>query len=86
MKGYEEHSFYCLNCGNRGIPIRRKIGHQHGAGHRKKLYCPNCRVEVNHMECRTQSEIEEFKINFVNGVYTDEAEKSICMCRDTWKW
>ena len=23
-KAYAEHSFYCINCGNKGIPLMRK--------------------------------------------------------------
>lgn len=75
---YAEHSFYCINCGNKGIPLMRKQGFKHGKMHRKKLYCPFCKKEVNHIECKTFEEVEEFKINFENGVYKDEAEESLC--------
>ena len=36
--------FYCLNCGKRGIPIMRKVGKQKADKHRKKMYCPYCRL------------------------------------------
>lgn len=81
MAKYEEHQFYCLLCGRPGIPLRRKIGFQHGSMHRKKLYCPYCRVEVNHIEIKTLDEKIEFEENFKNGVYKDEAETSLVACR-----
>lgn len=84
MAKYEEHQFYCLLCGRPGIPLRRKSGFQHGAMHRKKLYCPYCKVEVNHVEIRNIDEKEKFLEDFVNGVYKDEAEESRDACRDTW--
>jgi hypothetical protein len=48
--------------------------------HRKKLYCPWCRIEVNHIEIKNQWELEEFKENFDNGVYNDECEESVAYC------
>jgi hypothetical protein len=80
---YTEHSFYCICCGNRGIPLMRKQGFQHERFHRKKLYCPFCKQEVNHIECKTLEDIEEFQKNFVNGVYRDEAEESLAFVRDS---
>lgn len=80
MAKYEEHTFYCLLCGRPGIPLRRKKGFQHGAYHRKKLYCPYCKVEVNHMEIRNFMEKEKFLEDFKNGVYKDEAEESLAAC------
>ena len=74
---YAEHSFYCIKCGNKGIPLMRKRGFQHGRMHRKKLYCMFCKEEVNHVECKSMEDVEEFRLNFENGVYTDEAEESV---------
>lgn len=76
-----EHSFYCMKCGRQGIPLARKEGHQHKSFHRKKLYCVFCKEEVNHIECKNFAEVEEFKYNFENGVYVDEAEESISYVR-----
>lgn len=81
MAKYEEHKFYCLLCGRPGIPIRRNRGFQHGSMHRKKLYCPYCKIEVNHIEIKTLNEEEEFLENFKNGVYKDEAQESVDTCR-----
>ena len=72
----EEHKFYCLLCGREGIPLLRKTGFQRGSLHRKKLYCPYCKVELNHIEIKTLDEEEKFKEDFKNGVYKDEAEES----------
>lgn len=80
-KNYAEHSFYCIKCGNKGIPLARKQGFQHERFHRKKMYCPFCKEEVNHIECKTLEEIEEFQENFENGVYKDEAEESVSFVR-----
>ena len=76
-RSYAEHSFYCVACGSRGIPIQRNQGFQHQGMHRKKLYCVICKQEVNHVECKTLDEVEEFRYNFENGVYMDEAKESL---------
>ena len=82
-RGYAEHSFYCLQCGQRGIPLARPQGFKHEKMHRKKLYCIYCKQEVNHVECKDYAEVEEFKYNFMNGVYKNEAEESISHVRGT---
>jgi hypothetical protein len=73
----ETHDFYCVNCGNKGLPLSRKKGFQHGKFHLKKLYCFHCKQELNHIECKNPVEVEEFRKNFEKGVYKDEAEKSL---------
>lgn len=78
--------FYCLRCGRPGIPIARRESLQHEAHHRKKLYCPWCKLTVNHIECRTFAEIEEFKENFSKGVYKDEAEESLAFVGSSGQW
>ena len=82
----EEHNFYCIKCGNRGIPLSRKVGRQHENFHRKKLFCVFCGQEVNHIECKTMEDVEQFKINYKMGVYKDEAEESVSYVRSVWKW
>lgn len=69
--------FYCLNCGKRGIPIMRKMGKQKENNHRKKMYCPNCQLTVNHIEIRSFQDRLDFKEDFKNGLYEDEAKASI---------
>lgn len=80
-KNMEHHDFYCLKCGKPGIPILRQRGHERGKYHRKRLYCIYCQQEVNHMECRTQSEIDEFKDAFERGEFVAEANESLAFCR-----
>ena len=77
MGNFSEHSFYCIKCGNKGVPLMRKQGHKHKRFHRKKLYCIHCKEEVNHIECQTDDEVYQFKMDFEKGVYTNEAEESI---------
>lgn len=78
----ELHDFYCLNCGSK-IPLMRSIGHQYKKHHRKKLYCYHCKTEVNHVECRSYEEAQEFKEAFVKGVYYNEAQESMAIVRNS---
>ena len=80
---FDLHDFYCLNCGNKGIGIMRKFGHQREPFHRKKLYCIYCKEEVNHVECKTFEEIEIFKDNFEKGLYVDEAKECMDFIRNS---
>ena len=77
MANYETHNFFCLKCGKAGVPVMRKIGKQHEAFHRKRLYCPWCKIEINHVEVRNQNEKEIFMEGFNNGEYREEAEESL---------
>lgn len=81
MRNYTEHKFYCMKCGNKGIPIMRRDAKKHTPFHRKKLYCLYCKTEVNHIECTNQLEVAEFKDNFEKGAYIDESEASISFIR-----
>ena len=78
---FNEHDFYCIKCGHKGIPLSRKQGHQHERFQRKKLFCIYCQQEVNHIECKNDEDVAEFKRNFENGVYKDEAEESVSYVR-----
>ena len=78
---FNEHDFYCIKCGHKGIPLSRKQGHQYERFHRKKLFCIYCQQEVNHIECKNDEDVAEFKRNFENGVYKDEAEESVSYVR-----
>ena len=82
MKNISNDSiFYCLNCGQRGIPIIRKESKQRSTGHFKKLWCPHCRLVVNHIELKTPYDIEVFKEEFAAGAYTELAKESIEICK-----
>lgn len=81
--------FYCTQCGNKGIPIARKVGSQREAGHLKKLYCPYCKEETNHAEIRPFGAYDyedferEFKLGrFVNGLRVPIDECLTCSKRD----
>lgn len=45
-------NFYCTKCGNKGIPVPRKAYKIRGKYHLKKLFCPHCKIETNHIEVR----------------------------------
>ena len=77
MAKFSEHSFYCIKCGNKMMGLPRKDSHNHSKHHRKKLWCPWCKVEVNSVECRNDIEVYEFKTAFNAGEFKEEAEASI---------
>ena len=77
---YIEHQFRCIKCANKGIPLMRNKGFQHGKFHRKKLYCVHCKTDVNHIEIKSEEELEEFLKNWEDGVYHEEAENSLAYC------
>ena len=76
-RSVELHDFYCLKCGNKSFGCFRKSGFQHEKFHRKKLYCIYCRTEVNHVECKTYEDVQEFKEAFNEGKFIEEAEESV---------
>lgn len=89
MSNYEGHSFYCMQCGNKGIDLMRKTSRQRNKHHRKKMYCPYCKCEVNHVECRNDQEVKEFKEAFAAGEYREEAQQSIEYIKKEnliWSW
>lgn len=73
----DEHKFFCIECGCESIPLLRNCSLKRGKFHRKKLYCLNCRTEINHIECKTTEEIEEFQKLFAEGAFRDEAKESV---------
>ena len=73
MAGFEIHKFYCMNCGKEGIPISRRAGRMHGKFHRKQLWCCNCKTMINHIECRSDQEVEEFKNDLHKYFVVDSA-------------
>ena len=77
MAKYTEHSFYCMRCGKKGIGLPRRDSHQYGKHHRKKLWCPWCGMEVNHIECKNDAEVYEFKQAFKDGKYKAELEECL---------
>ena len=86
MPRFDTHKFFCLYCGEEGIPLARKVGQQKKSFHRKKLYCYHCQNTVNHIECKTTEDVIKFKEEFKQGVYKNEAEESLVISRGTWLW
>lgn len=74
--------FWCISCGQRGIPIMRNRGQQRPEGHRKVLYCVNCRKTVNHVETRNAEEARRFRDEFAAGKYAEEAAESIAFVKE----
>ena len=79
--------FFCTKCGNEGIPILRKKGQLRSKGHLKKLYCPYCKEEVNHVEIREIDEYseddfqQEYELGrFVNGKKISIDKLLSCTC------
>ena len=81
MARFEEHKFFCLNCGKEGIPLPRRVSHKHKTFHYKKLWCPYCKMEINHIEVSSPEEETIFKQNFIEGVYKADAEQSLSIIR-----
>lgn len=79
----EQHQFYCINCGQAGIPLMRRKNRQRERFHRKVLYCYHCHQDVNHIECKNDEDIRIFKENFRKGVYKNEAEESLLHVRSS---
>lgn len=73
VKSVYTSRFFCTKCGKEGIPIQRRIGQQKSAGHLKKLYCPWCKVQTNHVEIRPFGSYkkEDFEEEFNLGRFID---------------
>lgn len=74
---YNEHSFWCINCGQQALPILRPNSKIRERFHRKRLYCFHCKQEINCIECKNDEEVFEFKTLFENGEFKQEAEESL---------
>lgn len=71
-----EHTFYCMNCGNK-YQLQRRVSFQKERFHRKKLYCCFCKATVNHIECKTYEDALEFETKFNKGEFIKEARESM---------
>lgn len=74
--------FYCVRCGQKGIPIARKNGAQREAGHLKKLYCMYCKEEINHAEVRAfgSYNYEDFKLEYDLGRFVNDQRVPLTDC------
>lgn len=71
------HRFFCINCGKEGIPLARQTSLKKEKFHRKKLYCATCNKVLNHIECRSDIEVYEFKEQYQEGLFQQEAIESL---------
>jgi hypothetical protein len=71
---------YCTQCGEKGIPIQRRIGKEREPGHLKKMYCINCKKAVNMVEVKnigSKYTYEDFKLEFENGYFDTEGKRKL---------
>jgi len=73
----QDSQFFCTRCGKLGIPIQRKNGRKREAGHLKKLWCLNCKDEVNHVEVKmgTHYSKEDFDLEFTYGNFDEKGNR-----------
>ena len=76
------HDFYCLQCGERALSCVRPQAHRREKFHRKKLYCPHCKVMTNTVEVKNDFEAYEFKEAFAAGEFQEEAKLSLEECAE----
>ena len=72
QRNFTINNFYCTKCGQRGISIPRRRGREREAMHLKSLWCPFCKGDYNHVECRNDQEIKIFKEKYEAGEYNDK--------------
>ena len=72
-----DHEFYCTKCGEKGLPVVRIKGSEREAGHLKKLFCLNCNMETNHVECVPYSKYDktDFWTEYYNGNFDTEGNR-----------
>lgn len=77
---FDIHDFYCLRCGGRVGSCVRPQAHRREQFHRKKLYCPMCRITLNCVEVKNDFEAYEFREAHARGEFVEEAKMSIEEC------
>lgn len=72
-----DDDFYCCKCGKKGFPIVRVRGKEREVGHLKKLWCINCKQEINHAECRVGSRYDynDFMLEFEHGNFDEKQNR-----------
>ena len=77
MCSSEMSDFYCVFCGNKGLPVWRKKGKLREAGHLKKLYCLHCKQQTNHAEVKpfTYYDLENFIMEYEYGNFDEEGNR-----------
>jgi len=76
-KDFYTSDFYCTKCGNRGIPLPRRVQSQREPGHLKKLFCLHCKTETNHAEIRPfgKYKYNNFLEEFESGKFKEAEEE-----------
>lgn len=71
--------FYCVYCGNKGIPVIRQNGSQREKGHLKRLFCLTCQRETNHVEIRPfgKYNLEDFYLEYDNGNFDEQGNRKL---------
>lgn len=65
------NDFFCTRCGFK-ISLPRKRSQKREAGHLKKLYCCQCKEEINFVECNGITyTFEDYQQEIKNGVFKD---------------
>lgn len=74
-----DSQFFCTKCGNEGIPILRRTGKARKAGHLKKLWCLNCKQEVNHVEVKEFTYYDKscFDLEFKYGNFDENGNRKM---------
>lgn len=74
-----DHFFFCTRCGCKGIPVCREKRHLKEAGHLKVLYCLNCNVETNHVECIPGSKysVADFRLEYQSDNFTENGVRKM---------
>ena len=74
------HDFYCMKCGQKAISCVRPQAHRREQFHLKKLYCPHCKLTLNCVEIKNDTEAFEFREMFEAGKFQQEAIISLKEC------
>ena len=72
-----DNEFYCVKCGRKGLPVIRQRGKEREAGHLKKLFCLNCKIETNHVECQPNTKYTkaDFQVEFEYGNFDENGNR-----------
>ena len=77
---YDVFQMYCTKCGQQGISIPRRVGKYKEAGHLKKIYCPHCKQEWNHVEIKpicADYTYEDFQLEMQYHNFNENGERNI---------
>lgn len=69
--------FYCVCCGNKGIPVFRTIGQEREPGHLKRMFCLYCQKEQNMVEIKLRGKytLTDFWIEFEHHNFDENGNR-----------